>query len=80
MISSELTAYADLGLQDDITGTIGQTPLVRLNRVTRGLECSVYAKLEMFNPGGSVKDRIAFPMLNLAGLLSKRLQATPGWG
>jgi cystathionine beta-synthase len=48
---------------DDIVGTIGCTPLVRLNRVTRGLACCVYAKLEMFNPGGSVKDRIAFRIL-----------------
>jgi cystathionine beta-synthase len=48
----------------DITGTIGRTPLVRLNQVTRGLECEVFAKLEMFNPGGSVKDRIAFYMLD----------------
>ena len=63
MISGELTAYADLDVHEDITGTIGGTPLVRLNKVTRGLECAIYAKLEMFNPGGSVKDRIAFPML-----------------
>jgi cystathionine beta-synthase len=47
----------------DIRGTVGWTPLVRLNRVTRGLACEVWAKLEMFNPGGSVKDRIAFPMI-----------------
>jgi cystathionine beta-synthase len=47
----------------DIRGTVGWTPLIRLNRVTRGLACEVYAKLEMFNPGGSVKDRIAFPMI-----------------
>ena len=49
---------------DDIRGTIGWTPLVRLNQVTRGLNCHVYAKLEMFNPGGSVKDRIAFQILD----------------
>jgi cystathionine beta-synthase len=42
----------------DITGTIGNTPLVRLNRVTKELSCEVFAKLEFFNPGGSVKDRI----------------------
>jgi cystathionine beta-synthase len=48
----------------DIKGTIGRTPLVRLNHVTRGLECQIYAKLEMFNPGGSVKDRIAFQILD----------------
>ncbi len=44
---------------DDILETIGKTPLVRLKRVTRDLACSLYAKVEFFNPGGSVKDRIA---------------------
>lgn len=59
----ERTASAVMQVYDSIVGTIGHTPLVRLNRVTRGLECQVFAKLELFNPGGSVKDRIAFPML-----------------
>ena len=54
---------ADRHVFSDIAGTIGWTPMVRFNRVTRGLACEVYAKLEMFNPGGSVKDRIAFPMI-----------------
>jgi cystathionine beta-synthase len=49
---------------DSILGTIGQTPLVRLNKVARGLSCSLYAKLEQFNPGGSVKDRIGYPILD----------------
>jgi cystathionine beta-synthase len=42
---------------------IGETPLVRLNRVTRGTKAKVYAKLEFFNPGGSVKDRVGLQML-----------------
>ncbi|HYY49188.1 MAG TPA: cystathionine beta-synthase [Thermoplasmata archaeon] len=42
---------------------IGNTPLVKLPRITDGLECLVLAKLEMMNPGGSVKDRIAGPMI-----------------
>ena len=50
-------------VHDDIRGAIGRTPLVRLGRLSRGLACSLYAKLEMMNPGGSVKDRIAFPIL-----------------
>ena len=49
-----------------ISDTIGATPLVRLNRVTAGLEANVYAKLEFFNPLGSVKDRIAAAMLDAA--------------
>jgi cystathionine beta-synthase len=48
---------------DSILDTIGQTPLVRLNRIARGLPCTVLAKLEYFNPGASVKDRIGIAML-----------------
>lgn len=51
---------------DDILGTIGWTPLVRLNRVTAGLRTPVYAKAEFFNPGASVKDRIALAMIEAA--------------
>jgi len=50
----------------DITETIGHTPLVRLNRVTHGLHAEIYAKLEFFNPLGSVKDRIGNNMLIVA--------------
>jgi cystathionine beta-synthase len=46
-------------IHDDILGTIGRTPLVRLNRVASSLACTVVAKLEAFNPAGSVKDRTA---------------------
>jgi cysteine synthase A len=46
--------------------TIGRTPLVRLNRATEGLEAEIYAKLEFFNPLGSVKDRIAASMIAAA--------------
>lgn len=48
---------------NDILETIGRTPLVRLNRVTEGLKCPVWAKCEFFNPGGSVKDRIGIAMI-----------------
>lgn len=48
---------------DDITKTIGQTPLVRLNRLTQEIEAHVLAKLESFNPLSSVKDRIGVAMI-----------------
>lgn len=51
---------------DNILGTIGSTPLVRLNRVSRGLPCAIVAKVEMLNPGGSVKDRIGIAMIRAA--------------
>ncbi|CCO08056.1 cysteine synthase A [Desulforamulus hydrothermalis] len=48
---------------NSILETIGKTPLVRLNRLTEGLAAEVLAKVEYFNPGGSVKDRIAYAMV-----------------
>jgi cysteine synthase A len=50
----------------DITKTIGNTPLVRLNRVTAGSQATLLAKLESFNPLGSVKDRIGVNMIDAA--------------
>jgi cystathionine beta-synthase len=47
----------------DVLGTIGNTPLIKLNRVASGAKCTVLAKLEFFNPGGSVKDRIGIHMI-----------------
>jgi cysteine synthase len=53
-------------IHDDITKTIGNTPLVRLNRVTDGAEATIASKLEFFNPLGSVKDRIGVNMIEAA--------------
>jgi cysteine synthase len=61
-------------IYSDITKTIGNTPLVRLNHITEGLEATVVAKLESFNPLSSVKDRIGVAMIEDAekkGLLKK---------
>jgi cystathionine beta-synthase len=51
---------------DSILDATGNTPLVRLRSVTRGVKPTVLAKLEMLNPGGSVKDRIGLPMIEAA--------------
>ena len=51
---------------DDITQTVGNTPLVRLNRVSAGLEATMLAKLESFNPLSSIKDRIGLSMIQAA--------------
>src|SRR5690348_5842185 len=51
---------------NSVLETIGWTPLIRLNRVTRGIRTPVYAKAEFFNPGGSVKDRIGMPIIERA--------------
>lgn len=53
-------------IYNDIIETIGQTPIVKLNSVTRGLQCTVVAKVEFFNPGGSVKDRIGVNIIDAA--------------
>jgi cysteine synthase len=53
-------------IYDDITQTIGNTPLIRLRRVARGCHADVVAKLENFNPLWSVKDRIGVSMINAA--------------
>jgi len=63
-----------MNIYEDITKTIGRTPLVRLNRITRGLKAQVVVKVESFNPLSSVKDRIGVAMIDDAeqrGLLNK---------
>jgi cysteine synthase A len=53
-------------LHKDITELIGNTPLVRLNRLSKPGAATIYGKVEFFNPGGSVKDRICLNMINEA--------------
>ena len=53
-------------IYNNIIETIGRTPLVRLNRITKDIEPNIYAKVEAFNPGSSVKDRICLSMIEAA--------------
>jgi cysteine synthase A len=62
-------------LYDNILQTIGKTPIVKLNRIGSDLPCDLYVKCEFFNPGGSVKDRIAYQMIEEA---EKAGQIKPG--
>ena len=55
-----------MSIAEDVTQLVGNTPLVRLRKVTEGAVADVVAKLEYFNPGGSVKDRIGVAMLDAA--------------
>jgi len=72
------------GIHDDITRCIGNTPLVRLRRMTEGCDATIVAKLENLNPLWSVKDRIGRAMIDAAerdGLISKNtvvIEATSG--
>src|SRR5438477_1748024 len=61
-------------LYNNIVETVGRTPLVKLNRVTAGLDATIALKCEFFNPLGSVKDRIGMAMIEAAereGTLTK---------
>ncbi|MFX1275253.1 MAG: cysteine synthase A [Promethearchaeota archaeon] len=53
-------------IYNNISETIFNTPLVKLNRITEGIEPNIYAKIEAFNPGASVKDRIGLAMIEKA--------------
>ena len=50
-------------LMNSVLDNIGNTPLIKLNRITKGLNCEIYAKCEFYNAGGSVKDRIGKRMI-----------------
>jgi cystathionine beta-synthase len=57
---------APADIKDSILDTVGETPLVRLSRIAAGLKPQVVAKVEYFNPGGSIKDRVAMRMVEAA--------------
>ena len=60
-------------LYNNILETIGKTPLIRLRNVGKGLQCHLFGKCEFLNPGGSVKDRIAYSMIR-KGEREKRIR------
>ena len=60
-----------VNIADDLLGLIGNTPMVRLSRIDGDLDATLVAKLESFNPGGSVKDRIGAAMIEAAELDGK---------
>lgn len=62
-------------IYDNILGTIGSTPMVRLNHFSPNLQVNIFAKLEGFNPTGSIKDRIAVKMIEEA---EREGRLTPG--
>jgi cystathionine beta-synthase len=68
-VSNEKRVY------DNVLGAMGNTPLVRLKRIGRDLPCPLYAKLELMNPGGSVKDRVGAFIIEQA---EKRGELVPG--
>lgn len=55
-----------MNIKNNILETIGNTPLIRLNKITRDLPCLVTAKVDYFNPGNSIKDRMALKMVEVA--------------
>ena len=63
---AQLARSADLKRYDSVLDAIGWTPLIRLNRVSRGCRTPVYVKAESLNPGGSIKDRIGLPIIERA--------------
>ena len=63
-----------LNVYNDVLQLVGNTPLVRLNRITQDLPGSYFAKVEAFNPGNSSKDRIALYIIEDAEFLMKGTQ------
>jgi cystathionine beta-synthase len=65
-MTSPTTAGTTQDIKDSILETVGETPLVRLSRIGAGLAPQIVAKVESFNPGGSIKDRVALRLIEAA--------------
>lgn len=61
-----MNRYQIMDIKNNILETIGNTPLIRLNKITRSFPCEVVAKVDYFNPGNSIKDRMAVKMVEVA--------------
>ncbi|HET6845229.1 MAG TPA: pyridoxal-phosphate dependent enzyme, partial [Anaerolineales bacterium] len=70
-----LRASLERNVHDNILGVIGRTPLVRLGRVAHQVAAPIYAKLEILNPGGSIKDRVGLYIIEQA---EQRGELKPG--
>ena len=67
-------------IKDSILDTVGETPVVRLSRIAAGVKPQIVAKPEVFNPGGSIKDRVAMRLVEAAkkdGILSPAATIEP---
>ena len=60
-----------MDIKNNILETIGNTPLIKLNKITNELPCTILAKVDYFNPGNSIKDRMALKMVEVAELEGK---------
>jgi cystathionine beta-synthase len=66
MVPPPDTKQLQADIKDSILDTVGETPLVRLSRIGAGLTPQLVAKVESFNPGGSIKDRVAMRLVEAA--------------
>ena len=64
---------------DSMLDLVGETPMIRLHKITQGLAPEVYAKLEFFNPMGSIKDRVAVHMIRKATKQAGFTRAISSW-
>ena len=64
----------NFNVANDITELIGKTPIVKMNRLTKKDEATIYAKLEWYNIGGSIKDRMALNLIEYAEAAVKSIK------
>ena len=62
-IDSKLRSDREKMIYKDILALIGNTPIIKLNKIGKELDCNIYVKCEFFNAGGSIKDRIGYNMV-----------------